>query len=194
MKLLLTGGIGGGKSSVLEYLQNKGFITLQADDVAKKLLLEMQQVQQIAQSLFGEDVFIDGVLQVDLFRARFFLNHVAREQYSAFLHPLVEKVLREKTQPPAHYAIEIPLLAEVKKRVPDSYNWAGPIITIESPEPMRIQRVKTRNQWSDDIIQAILQAQAGAEERKQCADYVICNTQSLEYLFEQVEKIIAELG
>ena len=37
MVIGLTGGIGAGKSAVMEYLQEKGCYTILADDVARKL-------------------------------------------------------------------------------------------------------------------------------------------------------------
>lgn len=64
MKVIgLTGGIGAGKSTVSDYLLDKGFTVIDADKIARSMTEKGSETLQALTEAFGEDIlFTDGCL------------------------------------------------------------------------------------------------------------------------------------
>ena len=67
MKIIgLTGGIGSGKSSVLEIFKKIGISTYNADESAKKLISSDKKIIHSIKQLFGEDIYNEKELKSKL--------------------------------------------------------------------------------------------------------------------------------
>ena len=64
-KVGLTGGIGVGKTYVAEIFQQMGVPVFNADVEAKKCLVEDSKLMIAVRSVFGENIYANGVLQKD---------------------------------------------------------------------------------------------------------------------------------
>ena len=189
-KILLTGPLGSGKSLAIEHLRQKGFHCIQADDLAKKLLMEHPAVQTKASELFGQDVFQTGVLNKPLFIQRFFADHDKKQQYQDFLYPMVQAHVNEQAKKYERVVVEVPMLFESLQRNPNAYADFNLIISIESSAGLRKQRIQQRDGRSDREIQTIMAAQADSAERQQIAHHVIINDGSLAQLYDTLDRII----
>lgn len=108
--IALTGGIATGKSTVCNLLKLHGFLTIDADKIAHRLL--DRHHAEIAQ-MFGQEFVKDGVVLRKELGKIIFSNEKEKLKLEAFIHPLIkdeiikEAVIFEKQQKP--YFIDIPL-------------------------------------------------------------------------------------
>ena len=67
MKIVgLTGGIGSGKSTVLEIFKKIGISTYNADESAKKLISSNKKIIYSIKQLFGEEIYFEDELNSKL--------------------------------------------------------------------------------------------------------------------------------
>ncbi|PLY07334.1 MAG: dephospho-CoA kinase [Arcobacter sp.] len=186
--IALTGGIATGKSTVGNLLKLHGFLTIDADKIAHKLL-DMHSAK-IAQ-IFGQKFVENGkVLRKELGKI-IFSNEEEKLKLEAFIHPLIkeeivkEAVIFEKQNKP--YFIDIPLFFEkMHYPIPKS-------LVIYTPKEIQIQRLMQRDGISQDEAKLKISNQMDIDEKKELADLVIDNSTNLKNLQKEVERIIEEI-
>ena len=138
--IALTGGISTGKSTVCNLFKLHGFLTIDADLIAHKLLDENSN--KIA-SMFGEQYVQNGkVLRKELGKI-IFSNEENKLKLEALLHPLIKeqiikesKIFEEQNKP---YFVDIPLFFEkMSYPIPKS-------LVIYTPKELQIQRLMKRD-------------------------------------------------
>lgn len=118
LKVAITGGIGAGKSTVLELLQHADsrIRTLSSDQIVHELLRSNQDIQAEIGQLFGQQmVGQEGVDRQALAR-RVFSNRADLERLEQLLHPYVrqriEQQIRQWEGECDIVFVEVPLLFE----------------------------------------------------------------------------------
>ena len=186
--IALTGGIATGKSTVCNLLKLHGFLTIDADKIAHKLLDIHSGV--IAQ-MFGTKFVENGkVLRKELGKI-IFSNENEKLKLEAFIHPLIkeeiikEAAIFEKQNKP--YFIDIPLFFEkMHYPIPKS-------LVIYTPRQLQIQRLMQRDAISEEEAALKISNQMDIEKKKGLADLVIDNSSNLKNLQKEVERIIEEI-
>ena len=74
IKIGITGGIGGGKSTVAEILRKNGVKVFDADEVAKDLMENDEEIREAIIELLGEEAYVDGELNNKFIAERIFKN------------------------------------------------------------------------------------------------------------------------
>lgn len=186
--IALTGGISTGKSTVCSLLKLHGFLTIDADKIAHKLL-DMHSAK-IA-SMFGEQyVSNDKVLRKELGKI-IFSKEEEKLKLEAFIHPLIkeeiikEAAIFEEQQKP--YFIDIPLFFE-KMHYPISKS-----LVIYTPKDLQVQRLMHRDGIEEEEAKLKISNQMDIEKKKDLADFVIDNSKNLKNLQREVERIIEEI-
>lgn len=188
--IALTGGIGSGKSRILQWLAEQGIPTLSADQIAREVVAPGTAGLQAIVEKFDEAVLLDnGTLNRSYLRKIIFEQSDAKAWLEQLLHPLIRQQTEAKLQAlkKQHLpliVIEIPLLAETGK--PD---YIDSIWVADCCEPTQCQRAAQRDGKSEEEIQKIIQQQASRSQRLALADQVI-NT---ECPFGQVETALKTL-
>ncbi len=199
----LTGGIGSGKSTVVDCFAALGMPVIDTDVIARELTAPARGTPPDARpagglgaapggaaldairAVFGETVMqADGTLDRAALRRRVFADSAARHQLEAILHPRIRQVVEQKLSTlTAPYAlIVIPLLVETS----GYRDVLNRVLVVDCPEAVQIARVMARSGLAHGEIKAILAAQAGRAERLAVADDIIVNTASLEALRAEV--------
>ena len=186
--IALTGGIATGKSTVCNLLKLHGFLTIDADKIAHKLL-DMHS-GKIAQ-MFGAEFVENGkVLRKDLGKI-IFSNEEEKLKLEAFIHPLIkeeiikEAVIFERQNKP--YFIDIPLFFEkMHYPIPKS-------LVIYTPKELQIQRLMQRDGINENEADLKISNQMDIEKKKDLADLLIDNSLNLKNLQKEVERIIKEI-
>ena len=186
--IALTGGISTGKSTVCNLFKLHGFLTIDADMIAHKLLDENSH--KIA-SMFGEQYVENGkVLRKELGKI-IFTNEENKLKLEALLHPLIKeeiikesKIFEEQNKP---YFVDIPLFFE-KMHYPISKS-----ITVYTPKNLQIERLQKRDNISKEEALLKISNQMDIEKKKELSTYIIDNSQNLKHLQEEVEKLIGEI-
>lgn len=173
MKLIgLTGGIGCGKTTVLQVFEQLGVPCFVADDCARAYYSDAGFLEQL-RALFGPTVFTpDG--QADKQRiAQIVFNDKERlQQLNALVHPRVmEDFRRFAARQQAPYVIlESAILYEYGlDRMLDQ------IVAVYLDEEERLRRLELRDHASRESLKARMRNQLSAEEKMDRADYVVLN-------------------
>ena len=186
--IALTGGISTGKSTVCNLFKLHGFLTIDADKIAHKLLDENSH--KIA-TMFGEQYVENGkVLRKDLGKI-IFSNEENKLKLEALLHPLIKeeiikesKVFEEQNKP---YFVDIPLFFEkMHYPIPKS-------LVIYTPKDLQIDRLMKRDKIDEAEAKLKISNQMDIEEKRKLADMVIDNSKDLKHLQNEVERIIGEI-
>ena len=186
--IALTGGISTGKSTVCNLFKLHGFLTIDADVIAHRLLDENSNK---ISSMFGEQYVQNGkVLRKELGKI-IFSNEENKLKLEALLHPLIKeqiikesKIFEEQNKP---YFVDIPLFFEkMSYPIPKS-------LVIYTPKELQIQRLMKRDNIDENEAKLKISNQMDIEEKRKLADMVIDNSQNLKHLQAEVERIIGEI-
>ena len=186
--IALTGGIATGKSTVCNLLKLHGFLAIDADKIAHKLL--DRHSAKIAQ-MFGQEFVENGVVLRKKLGKIIFSNEEEKLKLEAFIHPLIkdeivkEAVVFERQKKP--YFIDIPLFFE-------KMNYAIPkSLVVYTPKELQIQRLMQRDGITKEEAKVKISNQMDIDEKKKLADLVIDNSSNLKNLQKEVERIIEEI-
>jgi len=187
----LTGGMASGKTSVANMLSILGAHVIDADALAKELVIPGQEALQRLTEIFGPSIVLpDGNLDRGALAAIVFNDHDKLKHLNAVLHPLVihktiEKLrnIREK-EPDAVVVIDAPLLLEAGMAGLSDEIWV-----VLADEEEQIQRAAQRDKLSHDEVLKRLAAQMPLKEKIRHAHRVIDNSGSLASTAKQVRRL-----
>ena len=189
MLIGLTGGIGSGKSTVAGFWVGLGAKEVDADLLAREVVmpgtLGLAQVAEV----FGSDlVLASGELDRQELANRAFKDSESRKKLEAILHPLIRQRAQEQVaSATGHVVYTIPLLVESKSSLPFDQ-----VVTVSCPEEVRVQRLLRRGLTEGDA-RARIASQASDADREAVADYVIDSNCSLEELKTRAEALFRKL-
>ncbi|MFT4832113.1 MAG: dephospho-CoA kinase, partial [Psychroserpens sp.] len=92
MRLIgLTGGIGSGKSTVAKMFATLGVPVYNSDTEAKVLMGSSMKIKQAIIELFGNEAYLDNVLNRDFIAKKVFSDKEVLNQLNAIVHPAVKE-------------------------------------------------------------------------------------------------------
>jgi dephospho-CoA kinase len=188
----LTGGLGAGKSAVLDELVALGAVGIDADMVARDVVLPGTAGFAEVAAAFGPSVVAsDGGLDRGRLAAIVFADAGERARLEAIIHPLVRAETRRRIAVAAPEAIvvnAVPLLAETGLAAQFDV-----VVVVQAPLPLRLDRVLASRGMSDGDARARIAVQASDEERAAIAWRVIPNEGTLTELRLEVARLWAAL-
>lgn len=189
MKVGLTGGMGCGKSTVVELFRQAGWRTIETDAVVRDLLANSLEIQEQLRARWGEAVFAAGTVDRRAVAARVFKDEAELEWLESLMHPLVHRHWQGAIQqdPEASWLVEIPLLFE--KRLETLFNLT---VCVASPPTVVEHRMVARGYTGAEIAQR-RERQMPLEEKIARADHLISNAGSLEFLKRQTTRLIEQI-
>ena len=183
----LTGGIGSGKSAVVEEFGRLGVHWVDADHAARWVVEPGRPALASIVERFGETVLAqDGSLDRAALRGLIFRDAAQRKWLEELLHPLIRQEIAERlARATSPYAIMVsPLLVESGQ-----YRQVDRVLVVDVPEALQVERASRRDQSSEAQIRAIVEAQASREERLRHADDVLTNDRDRGWLRQEVERL-----
>lgn len=190
MLIALTGGIGSGKSTVAAEWVSLGATEIDADVLAREVVVPGTVGLDLVAREFGQDILNpDGTLNRSALAAKAFSSEEARKKLEAILHPLIQKRAAELVKKaPGIVVYTIPLLAETQS--PLRFD---KVVTISCPEEVRVERLIRRGLTEEDARRRIA-AQATDEQREKKADIVIRSDCDLSELSERARRVYREIN
>lgn len=185
LRVGLTGGIGSGKSTAAALFAGHGVPVIDADEIARQLVVPGQTAYKQVLKTFGSDVVdTGGKLDRNRLRHIVFADPEQRKRLEAILHPLVRREIQQQTQrlQTPYCIIVIPLLIEADQR-----DLVDRVLVIDTDETLQLQRVAARSQLTEEEIRKIIGAQLSRSERLRYADDVILNNTDLAELRASVD-------
>ena len=174
MKIIgLTGGIGSGKSSVLEIFKKIGISTYNADESAKELISSDKEIIFSIKQLFGEDIYNENELNSKLVSKIVFNDKEKLNFLNSIIHPAVALDFNKfclKNRNEGYIVKEAAIIFETKTE-----NLFNKIIYVKAPEEIRIDRVMQRDNLSRDDVLNRIQNQINETSIIDKCDFVIDN-------------------
>jgi dephospho-CoA kinase len=189
----LTGNIGAGKSAVARMLRDAGVVVLDADQLAREVVLPGTDGLREIDRRFPGVVAPDGVLDRKALAARVFADEGERAALNAIVHPRIAATLAERAakldaQGVPFAVYEAALLVETS--LSDAFDG---LIVVTAPLARQLARLLARDGMTEAEARARLAAQLPSAEKVALADFVIDNAGSLDDLRAQVERVVSAL-
>ncbi len=189
MILGLTGSYGSGKSTVAAMFESLGAVVIDADALAREVVLPGRPAYEEIRREFGPAVLQpDGQLDRKALAQRVFSSDTDRRRLEAIIHPRVRERELALIQQHKHHplvVLNVPLLFENRL---DSLCDATCVVTVSEPE--REKRLRIRDNASPEDIQRRLESQLPQHEKIRRADYIIDNSGPLPNTRGQVETLL----
>lgn len=181
----LTGGIGSGKSTVAELFAALGAPVIDADVIAREVLVHDKTHTAEIVARFGAEILnAQGELNRSKLRTLVFENPVQREWLEQLLHPpILDGIQQRLSKLNAPYCIVvIPLLTEVVA----AQELVDRVLVVDVLEETQIARVSSRDKLTVAAVKKMMSSQASREQRLAIADDVLENEGDLETLERKV--------
>ena len=186
----ITGGIATGKSTVTNFLRQKGFEVVDADALVHQLQKPGGRLFQILVEYFGEKVLLEnGELDRPLLASLIFSNSEEREWSKETQGKIIREELgslRDKLAKTEDvFFMDIPLLFEQ-----DYASWFDETWLVYVRRDTQLDRLMNRDQLSKESAETRLASQWPLEEKKKFATYILDNNGSREQLLSQVVTLL----
>lgn len=189
----LTGGIASGKSEALREFHRLGAFTIDADEVAREVVLPGNEAYEKIVSEFGNSVLDeDGNINRSRLAGIVFEDEEKRLKLNAITHPAIFRKIAKKLsehasslQPgdPPVAIVDAALIVDVG--VSKMFDL---IIVVTAPEEERLVRLTEKRGMSPEAAAKRIESQISEERRLSFADIVIQNNRGLEELKDEVRK------
>ena len=189
----LTGNIGSGKSTVARLLRERGVPVVDADQVARDLVLPGQPALAEIASRFPGVVAPDGRLDRKALGARVFADEAERKALNEILHPRIAAESGSRLAALAEEGRELAIYeaALIVENGLDAL--LDGLLVVTAPEDDQVRRVAARDGLAEAETRARIAAQLPAKEKAARGDFVIDNGSGLEALAAQVDRVLGAL-
>lgn len=187
----LTGGIGSGKTTVAQYIEDCGFPVYYSDDRAKTIVNDHEEIKKKIQELLGTDAYDQkGLYDRKFVAGKVFDDNVLLHQLNEIIHPAVRLDFEQWVSKQTKYLVfkETALLFELKLNL---QCYKSLLVTAE--DNIRLKRVMDRDGKTYREVETIMINQMPEKDKIKQADYIIYNNTNIDDLKEQTEKIIFEI-
>lgn len=187
----LTGGIASGKSSVGKRLRKRGVPVVDADEIARDVVLPGTAGLREIVATFGSTMLsAEGTLDRKKLGAEVFGNPDKLRTLNAIIHPKITQVtmaraaeLASKGEAIACY--EAALLVE--NGVADMFR---PLVVVAVSHDVQIERLVSRDQCTAGEAAQRIAAQLPLESKTRIADYVISNDGTPAELTSEADRVL----
>ncbi|WP_235831836.1 dephospho-CoA kinase [Paenimyroides viscosum] len=191
MKIIgVTGGIGSGKTTIINYIKSKGFTVYIADNAGKNVMQKPEIIKQVNE-LFNHQVLLPtGLLDRSKIASLVFNDTILLQKLNNIVHPAVgldfEEFLKENVSQKIIFK-ETAVLFES-----DLYHDCFATILITAPIEERINRVVKRDGIAREQVLNRIKNQLSDEEKAKLATYVVENVDILT-AFKSIDDIIDKI-
>lgn len=195
MKIIgLTGGIASGKSTVSKYLAKKGIPIVDADKVARAVVVPGGQLMTELIENFGTVIIeADGTLKRKALGAIVFNDEQALVKLNKIMDPYIRKMIFEqldvlKAQGIKLAIVDAPTLFEAGYQ--DSMD---KIVVVYVNPTIQLERLMLRDNLSQLEAKQRIDAQISMDDKLRRANYVIDNQGDIQNTYTQVEQLLVTL-
>jgi len=189
----ITGSIGSGKSTVGEILISQGIPVIDTDRIVHELLSGETATKKAVLERFGASILTstpDGAIDRARLGSIVFSDARARKDLEAIIHPAVLLEVRKRVKTlsaESVVAVLVPLLFEAGIASEFDEVW-----TVVAQEPVLRQRLRQRDDLSENEIAKRLSAQMPQQQKASKSHRIIDNSGSRENTRRQIETLIAQ--
>jgi len=191
-KVCLTGGIASGKSTVGRILRDLGAEVVDADGLAREIIITPQVRGEITRTMGRSFYTTSGALKASELAAYIFHHPDALQKVNDIVHPRVYAEIQSRFDRlgdrPGCFFVETALAVETG--YVDRFEV---VVVVTAPRTERLRRLVELKGLSPDQAVARMAAQLPQEDKVERADHVIANDGPPERLPAVVEDLYREL-
>ena len=184
----VTGNVGSGKSTVVGFLREYGWKTIDVDAMAHEIVQHDTEVRNQIQTCFGPACFSeDGKLQRRKLGRIVFSDPEKLQQLNDIVWPELVRILQKQIRrlrehpEPADVAVDMAVLFESRCQF-----MFDCVLLVVAPKVDRTQRLKQMRHWTAKEIRHRMQSQMDDSEKIEKAHYIIHNDGSIAELKEKI--------
>ena len=194
-KIGLTGGIGSGKSTVSKMLQSLSITVIDADIVAREVLVMYPQILEKVRMEFGNYFFDEvGEFKRSEFGNFIFNDEEKRKKYEAMIIPYIIDQIFIRIEECYKVGCDLcvldaPTLIENNIQKNMDIN-----ILVWVDRETQIQRIVSRDLISKDKAELRLNAQISLDKKRELVDYIIDNSFTIEDTNKQLVNVLNHIN
>ena len=189
--LVITGGIGSGKSVVSEYLSSKGIPVYDCDSRTKALYYENPLLVMDIEEALGESVTDqDGFLDRKKLGSVIFSDKEKLAMVEAIVHPMVYEDFVRWRDDRIKEAPFVVMESAIFLEKPLFHDLADAVLLLKAPGFVRVERAVRRDKSS---ARSVLQRMKAQRYSRKNVDAVIVNNSDIPSLYAKVDKVMEEL-
>lgn len=190
MNIGITGSIACGKSTVSNYLKEKGYTIIDADKLGH-IALTSDEVKEKLKKSFGLTILENNEINREKLGKLVFGNDENLKILNSIVHPYIRKIilqLQENHRDERFVFLDIALLFEAGFE-----DLVEKIIVVHVDEKIQLARLMSRNALSKEQAMFRIESQMSSKDKSILGNYVIDNGGTKEETYKQIDLIIEAL-
>lgn len=190
MNIGITGSIACGKSTVSNYLKEKGYTIIDADKLGH-IALTSDEVKEKLKKSFGLTILENNEISREKLGKLVFGNEENLKILNSIVHPYIRKIilqLQENHRDERFVFLDIALLFEAGFE-----DLVEKIIVVHVDEKIQLARLMSRNALSKEQAMFRIESQMSSKDKSILGNYVIDNGGTKEETYKQIDLIIEAL-
>tara|TARA_R110001599_G_scaffold184627_5_gene378667 strand:- start:110781 stop:111374 length:594 start_codon:yes stop_codon:yes gene_type:complete len=189
----VTGGIGSGKTTLCKELERLGAFVVYADDLAKKLMVEDEELVKNIKSVFGDEAYhSDEALNREYLAQEAFEKGRVTE-LNRLVHPVLWKKVEEISAQKEREGVDVFVKEAailLQNGRPEDLDY---VVLVEADEQQRTERVVERDNSDRKKVEGRISAQQDFSTLRDLADFVVTNDESVTELKEKAGSLLKEI-
>jgi len=190
----LTGGIASGKTTIINFLKKKRYVTHDSDAVVKEIYsTPTPNLIKVLKSIGLSDSINNKKINKNMIREEIFRNQRKKRMLEKFIHNKVRRsreqfIKKHKKKKTKILILDIPLLFEARLSHICDY-----VILLYVSKKTKIQRAISRGGITKQTILQILKHQLGDPYKKKKADFIINTSKPKKHSFKMILDAITNI-
>ena len=190
MNIGITGSIACGKSTVSDYLIDKGYTIIDADKLGHVALTSDDVKRKLAEK-FGDEILENNEISREKLGKLVFGNDDNLKILNSIIHPRIKELilkLQDDHKDEDLVFLDIALLYEA-----NFVDLVEKVAVVYVDKDVQLERLMTRNSLSKEEALKRIESQMSPQEKASLGDFVINNSYSKEDTFQQIDEILERL-
>ena len=190
MNIGITGSIACGKSTVSDYLKEKGYTIIDADKLGH-VALTSEDVKRRLSETFGANILVNNEISREVLGKLVFGNDNNLKKLNNIIHPKIKELilkLQEEHENEDMVFLDIALLYEA-----NFVDLVEKVAVVYVDEDIQLKRLMIRNSLSKGEALKRIESQMSPQEKASLGDFVINNSYRKEDTFQQIDEILEKL-
>ena len=190
MNIGITGSIACGKSTVSNYLLEKGYTVIDADKLGH-IALTSEDVKGKLAEKFGDEIIENNEISREKLGKLVFGNEDNLKILNSIIHPKIKRLilkLQDEHKEEQFVFLDIALLYEA-----NFVDLVERVIVVYVNENVQLDRLMNRNSLTKEVALRRIKSQMSAEEKAALGDYSIDNSDTIENTYQQIDEILEKL-
>ena len=190
MNIGITGSIACGKSTVSDYLIDKGYTIIDADKLGHVALTSDDVKRKLAEK-FSDEILENNEISREKLGKLVFGNDDNLKILNSIIHPKIKELilkLQEEHKDEDLVFLDIALLYEA-----NFVDLVEKVVVVYVDEDVQLERLMMRNSLPKEEAIKRVESQMSPREKASLGDFVINNSYSKEDTFQQIDEILEKL-